>query len=76
MDMPSPGSVVNRESTGDAQAPPHNIEAEQGVIGALLLSNEVWDRLPAVAPDHFYDPLHGALFETIGKLIGAGKRAA
>lgn len=75
MDMPSPGSLVNRESTGDAQAPPHNIEAEQGVIGALLLSNEVWDRLPAVAPDHFYDPLHGALFETIGKLIGAGKRA-
>lgn len=75
MDMPDYADTVNRKSTGGEQALPHNIEAEQALIGALLLSNDLWDRLPDVEADHFYDPVHQKIFEALGEVIGAGGRA-
>ncbi len=55
---------------------PHNIEAEQALLGAILVNNEALDRvtdfLEAV---HFYDPLHGEIYDTATKLIQAGKQA-
>jgi replicative DNA helicase len=36
---------------------PHNIEAEQQLLGAILSSNDVLDRVEdLVKPDHFFDP--------------------
>lgn len=56
--------------------PPHNIEAEQALLGAILVNNEAHDRVSQfLAPDHFYDPLHGQIFEVLTKLIQAGKQA-
>ncbi len=58
------------------RAPPHNIEAEQALLGAILINNEALDRVSGfLDPEHFYDPLHGNIFETIGKLVLAGKQA-
>src|SRR3990167_10480424 len=50
--------------------PPHSIEAEQSVLGALLLDNTAWDRIADVvrAPD-FYTQDHRLIFQHIGQLI-------
>src|SRR5690349_25083219 len=55
---------------------PHNIEAEQALLGAILINNEAMDRVSAfLEPLHFYDPLHGQIYEIAGKMIQAGKQA-
>jgi replicative DNA helicase len=55
---------------------PHNIEAEQALLGAVLINNEAMDRVSSfLEPVHFFDPLHGQIFETAGKMIQAGKQA-
>ena len=62
----------------DAQtfrAAPHNIEAEQALLGAILV-NEAHDRVSGfLDPGHFFDPLHAQIYETAAKLIAAGKQA-
>src|SRR5215813_4448901 len=58
------------------RAPPHNVEAEQALLGAILVNNEACDRVSGfLKPDHFYDPLHGQIYDHAAKLIWAGKRA-
>ena len=55
---------------------PHNIEAEQQLLGAILINNEAQDRVSSfLEAKHFFDPLHAQIFETAGKLIHAGKQA-
>jgi replicative DNA helicase len=55
---------------------PHNLEAEQALLGAVLVNNEAMDRVSAfLEPHHFFDPLHQQIYETAGKLIHAGKQA-
>ena len=56
---------------------PHNIEAEQALLGAVLINNESFDRVSGfLQPNHFFEPLHGRLFEVMAKLIQAGKHAS
>ena len=55
---------------------PHNIEAEQQLLGAILINNEAHDRVSAfLEAKHFFDPLHAQIFETAAKLIHSGKQA-
>src|SRR5947199_5027488 len=55
---------------------PHNIEAEQALLGALLVNNEAFYRVSDfLEPGHFFEPLHQKLFELAGSLIRAGKVA-
>ncbi len=43
---------------------PHNIEAEQQLLGAILTNNDVYDRISSlVKAEHFFDPLHARIFE-------------
>ena len=52
---------------------PHNIEAEQSVIGSILLSNEIFDEVSLVVSNkNFYDPVHKKIFEALEKLIYGG----
>jgi replicative DNA helicase len=56
--------------------PPHNIEAEQALLGAILVNNEALDRVSSFLKiEHFYEPIHAQVFEIAGKLIQAGKQA-
>ena len=56
---------------------PHNIEAEQALLGAILINNESFDRVSGfLQPNHFFEPLHGRLFEVMSKLVQAGKHAS
>ena len=43
---------------------PHNVEAEQQLLGAILTNNEVFDRVSAlVRSEHFFEPVHRRIFE-------------
>ena len=58
------------------RAPPHNLEAEQALLGAILVNNEAIDRVSNfLKPAHFFDALHARIYETASKLILSGKRA-
>ncbi len=49
---------------------PHNIEVEQALLGALLVNNDVFDRVAAtVRAEHFFDPVHARIFEVAGDRI-------
>tara|TARA_B100001059_G_scaffold59759_1_gene55238 strand:- start:675 stop:2174 length:1500 start_codon:yes stop_codon:yes gene_type:complete len=49
---------------------PHNIEAEQALLGALLINNDVYDRVANVLNEtHFFDPVHGKIFEVAASRI-------
>jgi len=52
---------------------PCNIEAEQAVIGSILVSNEIFDEIsPIIDYQKFFDPIHSKIFETIENLISKG----
>ena len=52
---------------------PCNIEAEQAVIGSILVSNDIYDEIsPIVDAQKFFDPVHVKLYETIEILISKG----
>src|SRR6202789_3662583 len=65
----------------DAGAPayrsaPHNIEAEQSVLGAVLVNNDAFYRVSDfLEAKHFFEPIHQTIFDTAGSLIRAGKVA-
>ncbi len=49
---------------------PHNIEAEQALLGALLVNNDVYDRVASIVqPAHFFDPVHARIFEVAAERI-------
>ena len=52
---------------------PCNIEAEQALIGSILVSNEIYDEVSLIVDSQkFFDPIHVKIFETIEKLISKG----
>jgi len=52
---------------------PCNIEAEQAVIGSILVSNDIYDEIfPIIDAQKFFDPIHVKIFETIENLISKG----
>src|SRR5256885_13246966 len=58
------------------RAAPHNIEAEQALLGAILVNNEAFYRVSDfLEPQHFFEPIHQQLYELAGNLIRAGKIA-
>jgi replicative DNA helicase len=55
---------------------PNNIEAEQAVIGSLLVTNEIFDEISVIiSNDNFYDPMHQKIFNAIESLIYKGMLA-
>jgi replicative DNA helicase len=52
---------------------PCNLEAEQAVIGSILVSNEIYDEIsPIIDSQKFFDPIHNKIFSTIEMLIAKG----
>lgn len=51
------------------KTPPHSIEAEQAVLGGLLINRDAWDRIDGIlSPSDFYSKNHRIIFETIQHL--------
>ncbi|MCL2384272.1 MAG: replicative DNA helicase [Alphaproteobacteria bacterium] len=56
---------------------PHNIEAEQALLGAILVNNDAFDRISDfLKPEHFSEELHRRIFDVACQLIRAGKLAS
>ncbi|HEY4212364.1 MAG TPA: replicative DNA helicase [Steroidobacteraceae bacterium] len=61
-------------SFADAPTPPNSIEAEQAVLGGLLIDASAWDNVAdIVRAEDFYRPDHRLIFEAIGTLAGDAK---
>jgi replicative DNA helicase len=73
------GTAKTRGDSGavallDAPVPPHSVEAEQAVLGGLLLDAAAWENVAdAVTQDDFYRPDHKLIFEAIAALAGEAK---
>jgi replicative DNA helicase len=71
-----------RKLAADHQTPhyrvaPHNIEAEQALLGAILVNNEAFYRVSDfLEARHFYEPIHQKIFELSSQLVRAGKVAS
>jgi len=74
---PSPGSPFSGgDEIARLRVPPHSIEAEQSVLGGLLLDNTAWDRASdLVRESDFYRREHQLIFTAISQLINASKPA-
>jgi replicative DNA helicase len=63
--------------TLDGAAPPHDHDAEQAVLGAMMLSEAVADELSEkLTPIDFYRPVNGEIFATIKDLLARGEPTA
>src|SRR5436305_2513013 len=56
---------------------PHNIEAEQALLGAILVNNEALYRVTDfLEPQHFFEPIHAQIYDISRSLIRTGKLAS
>jgi len=76
------GSDLAASPVLDASAPagfrtqPHNIEAEQALLGAILINNDAYHRVAEfLRAEHFYEPVHGRIYAAMERLIAAGRLA-
>ena len=71
-----PIDTVMDHDLASLRLPPHSIEAEQSVLGGLLLDNVAWDRIEnLLAPEDFYRFDHRLIFQHIARLIASSKPA-
>lgn len=63
--------VDNYGTTGTR--PPFNLEAEQALLGALLLSNQAAEYVPELTSEHFFDGLHGRIFAAMSDEMLKGR---
>ncbi|MCW5715628.1 MAG: replicative DNA helicase [Bauldia sp.] len=55
---------------------PQNIEAEQALLGAILINNDAFYRVSDfLEPEHFGEPIHARIYEIVREIIRAGKTA-
>ncbi|MET3560219.1 replicative DNA helicase [Bartonella japonica] len=67
---------LQKEETSSFRQLPHNIEAEQALLGAILINNDALDRVSDfLKPEHFFDPLHQKIYEVSSHFIEKGKLA-
>lgn len=62
--------------SGEPRHLPHNVEAEQALLGALMIDQRLFERIgELIAADHFYNPIHQRIFSVITDLIGQNRIA-
>ncbi|OGA18415.1 MAG: replicative DNA helicase [Betaproteobacteria bacterium RIFCSPLOWO2_02_FULL_66_14] len=77
----NPQSQLARTELGDPQllamrVPPHSVEAEQSLLGGLMLDNQAFDKIAdLVRAEDFYRDDHRRIYRHLVKLIEAGKPA-
>ncbi|WP_119677752.1 replicative DNA helicase [Indioceanicola profundi] len=65
-----------RESALAYRTPPHNEEAEQALLGAILVNNKAFEKVGEfLRPEHFFDPANGRIYAACLKLIDRGQVA-
>ncbi|HEY5720853.1 MAG TPA: replicative DNA helicase [Allosphingosinicella sp.] len=68
--MANPLALIDSPPAADAPALPQNVEAEGALLGALMIDNRLAEDIQLkLRPDHFHEPLHARIYESILKLI-------
>src|SRR5260221_4795156 len=76
MALPQPTGAAAQENVLQFKTPPHSIEAEQSLLGALLIDNQAFDRVAdLVAAEDFYRDDHRRIWRHIVRLIDASRPA-
>jgi replicative DNA helicase len=71
-----PTAATESRAPAGFRTQPHNIEAEQALLGAVLINNEAFHRVGEyLRPEHFYEPVHGRIFAAMARLIEGGRLA-
>ncbi|KEG16582.1 replicative DNA helicase [Bartonella bacilliformis] len=69
-------SPSHKEKTSSFRQLPYNIEAEQALLGAILINNNAIDRVSDfLKPEHFFEILHQKIFDILSQIIKKGKLA-
>src|SRR5437870_12711936 len=72
--LDSTARIRQDDSKPGYRTAPHNIEAEQSLLGAILVNNEALYRVSDfLEPNHFLEPIHQQIYEIARCLIRAGK---
>ncbi len=67
----------NDIATDNYKVMPHNIEAEQALLGALLVNNNAIEKVADfLKQEHFFNPAHGRIFDITKKMIDRGQEAS
>ena len=67
--MPESVPEIREDPTSRLKVPPHSVEAEQSVLGALMLNNEAWFNVAdKIEARDFYRAAHQIIFEVMGEL--------
>ena len=60
----------NDNNLQDIDYNPHNIDAEQSLLGTLLVNNEVFDYIQnIIKSEYFFDPIHKRIYDVIDQKI-------
>ena len=74
---PIQSTAATTSGADEAGTLPHNIEAEQQLLGALLTNNDTFDRVSSIiGPQHFYDPVHARIYEVSAARIAKNALAS
>ncbi len=67
------GEALHAPTATPTRVPPHNYEAEQALLGAILVNNRAFEKVSEyLRAEHFAHPAHAAIYRACGKLIEAG----
>jgi len=67
---------ANGERLPGLRVQPHNLEAEQALLGAILVNNEAFHRVSEfLRAEHFFEPVHARIFQSCADRIGRGQLA-
>ncbi|SHJ02981.1 replicative DNA helicase [Palleronia salina] len=69
--------IPAESNDGESDLLPHNIDAEQQLLGAILTNNDIYDRVAAIINEsHFYDPVHARIYEVASARIARNQVAS
>jgi len=69
--------ALTAEGSQAFRTAPQNVEAEQALLGAILVNNEAFYRVSDfLEPNHFFEPVHRRIFQVAGEIIRANKVAS
>ena len=75
--FPGRHAAVPNPAESAYRAPPLSVEAEQALLGAILVNNDAFDRVSDfLKAEHFVEEIHRRIYEIAGSLIRAGKLAS
>lgn len=74
MANPALKTLMDKHSTPKEVVPPHNLQAEKAILGAILLSDSVVDEvMECITPYDFYRPGHQRIFKAMAEMRGMGR---